>query len=94
MAFVAKGKCIEFGPVVLGRDGQYSLRAIMHEGFFGKNHVININIDAKFYQDMCKSLGHKVAEFPKDKKLVLGDKKDEFFGSKLVGNHNITIIIE
>lgn len=83
MVFKAKGKLTQINPT----NGWFE--AIMHEGFLGSNHPIQIHMDRRFVGDVLKRIHYM--------DVKLGNKpilSEDGFRPKDVEKHEIIIIIK
>jgi hypothetical protein len=79
--FKAKGKIIGFKP----ESSMLVLEAMMHEGFFGNYHKIEIHMEnMKKMKEFIRELGLEYNE----------EKNEDFFGNKPVKGRKIEIIIK
>lgn len=91
MAFRSKGKILAISDPKKGGIG--TIVAEMHEGFFGKSHIIKIEIDRKFLVEFLMNLG-LTAWIPRGRERSEEEKKASAEAEKNIIGRPIEIIIK
>ena len=91
MKFKASGNVSGFKMGGLGNYNYSILEAVMHEGWLGSNHKIQLKLDKKFTEHIAEELGFGATQWKGqyDNAVRHGPKE-----LKILRHHRITIIIE